>query len=66
MPLALILVFAAFTLYRVAAGSQANTSNRANAVQAQRVALERMTRELRQASRGSLRFYTSQIVEFDT
>jgi prepilin-type N-terminal cleavage/methylation domain-containing protein len=72
MPLALLLVFAAFNLYRVAANSQSATGNRADAVQSARTALERMTRELRQVgppvgvSLSPVRFTNSQVMDFTT
>lgn len=72
MPLALLLVFAAFNLYRAAANSQDATSNRSTTVQAERTALERMTRELRQVgpptgvALSAVRFSSSQVMEFTT
>ncbi len=72
MPLALLLVFAALNLYRVAADGQSATGNRADAVQSARVALERMTRELRQVgppvgvSLSPVRFSSSQVMDYTT
>ena len=72
MPLALILVFAAFNAYTAASDSQRATGERADTVQSQRLALERMTRELRQVGPPTavplraVRFESSQVVEFTT
>jgi prepilin-type N-terminal cleavage/methylation domain-containing protein len=72
MPLALLLVFAALNLYRVAANGQSATGNRSEAVQSARSALERMTRELRQVgppvgvSLSPVRFTSSQVMDYTT
>jgi prepilin-type N-terminal cleavage/methylation domain-containing protein len=63
MPIALIVVFMALLVLDTAVPSELRTRERAQALRDQEVGLERMTRELREAT--SFTFLTSQIVEFD-
>jgi prepilin-type N-terminal cleavage/methylation domain-containing protein len=63
MPIALIVVFAVLLVLDTAVPSELRTRERAQALRDQEVGLERMTRELREAT--SFTFLTSQKVEFD-
>jgi type II secretory pathway pseudopilin PulG len=63
MPLALIVIFAAYGALSQAHRSQTETRIRAEGLRQQQVGLERMTRELRHAT--SFQYLTSQVVEFD-
>jgi prepilin-type N-terminal cleavage/methylation domain-containing protein len=63
MPIALIVVFAALLVLDTAAPSELRTREHAQALRDQEVGLERMTRELREAT--SFTFITSQQVEFN-
>jgi prepilin-type N-terminal cleavage/methylation domain-containing protein len=63
MPLALIVIFAAYGALAESQRSQNESRIRAEALRQQQVGLERMTRELRHAT--VFQFLTSQIVEFD-
>jgi prepilin-type N-terminal cleavage/methylation domain-containing protein len=63
MPLALIVIFAAYSALAQAERSQHESRTRAEGLRQQQVGLERMTREIRHAT--VFQFLTSQIVEFD-
>jgi prepilin-type N-terminal cleavage/methylation domain-containing protein len=63
MPIALIVVFMALLVLDTAVPYEVRTRERAQALRDQEVGLERMTRELREAT--SFTFLTSQKVEFD-
>ena len=63
MPIALIVVFMALLVLDTAVPYELRTRERAQALRDQEVGLERMTRELREAT--SFTFLTSQKVEFD-
>ena len=63
MPIALLVVFAALLVLDTAVPYELRTREHAQALRDQEVGLERMTRELRQAT--SFTFLTSQKVEFD-
>jgi prepilin-type N-terminal cleavage/methylation domain-containing protein len=63
MPIALIVLSMAMLAVGVVARSEQRAREHSEALRAQQVGLERMTRELREAT--SFRFLTSQVVEFD-
>jgi prepilin-type N-terminal cleavage/methylation domain-containing protein len=63
MPIALLVVFMALLVLESAVRSELRTREHAQALRDQEVGLERMTRELREAT--SFTFLTSQKVEFD-